>query len=423
MYVCETPEEAIIRLHKRGFSIRDIKCGLRVGSDRIRNAIRYYDEHNEIPQPKKKGRPTKESDNILLMISMLTINDRTMTCLQISQKIYEDVLLNISPTTVFRYKKKLRFEYKPPKIRQFLNPQQIYNRVLFSHSMLASSIDFTKLVFSDESRFCILNDGQFKWFRKGEIQENVFQDKTKFTAGIMVFGVIGQDYKSKLVISQNSIDDVQYRKNIKESGMCEDLDARYGKGGFIFVQDGASSHTSHNTALHLKKICSYLKVWPSNSPDLNPIEHLWGAMKRILKTMKINSKAELIQKVLEIWDAFPMDSINSLVTSFHGRLRTVFAENGSSISDKLRSGIHKAPLIVLPFREDLLGFEDLVSLNDPDIDDQPIEFISKRKFNDEEDILLLKLVGTYGKKWKYISQCFVGRTPMSLRNRYNYIRK
>ena len=77
-----------------------------------------------------------------MMISILTINDRTMTCFQISQKIYEDVKPNISPTPVFRYKKKLRFEYKPPKIRQFLTPELILNRLRFSYSMLVSSIDF-----------------------------------------------------------------------------------------------------------------------------------------------------------------------------------------------------------------------------------------------------------------------------------------
>lgn len=84
MFVCETPEKAIIRLHNKGFSIRDIKCGLRVGADRIQNAMKYYEEHNEIPSPKRKGRPTKETENVLMMISMLTINDRTMTCFQIS---------------------------------------------------------------------------------------------------------------------------------------------------------------------------------------------------------------------------------------------------------------------------------------------------------------------------------------------------
>ena len=98
-----------------------------------------------------------------------------------------------------------------------------------------------------------LNDGQFKWYRKDEFQDNIFQDKTKFTAGIIVFVMIGVDYKSKLVISTNSINDIQYKENIKQSGMCADLEAKYGKGQNLFVQDGAPAHKSFCTALHLKK--------------------------------------------------------------------------------------------------------------------------------------------------------------------------
>lgn len=66
--------------------------------------------------------------------------------------------------------------------------------------MLIIQIDFIKLIFSDESRFYIQNDDQFKWYRKGEIQ-----DKTKFKVGIIVFEMIGIDYKGKLVQPIQSI--------------------------------------------------------------------------------------------------------------------------------------------------------------------------------------------------------------------------
>lgn len=60
--------------------------------------------------------------------------------------------------------------------------------------MLVIQIVFIKLIFSDESRFYIQIDDQFKWYRKGEIQ-----DKTKFKVEIIVFEMIGIGYKGKLV--------------------------------------------------------------------------------------------------------------------------------------------------------------------------------------------------------------------------------
>ena len=39
-----------------------------------------------------------------------------------------------------------------------------------------------------------------------------------------------------------------------------------------------------------------------NSQDLNHTEHLWGAMKRILKKYKINSKNKLKVIIQKIWE-------------------------------------------------------------------------------------------------------------------------
>ena len=239
----------------------------------------------------------------------------------------------------------------------------------------------------------------------------------------MVFGIIGFNYKSKLVIIEGSVNDISYREILQKSEMCKDLDSRYGQAQYIFMQDGAPAHTSFLSTLHLQKICSYRKFWPANSPGINHIENLWGAMKRILKTFKIDLKSDLIEKVLSIWELFPQDSINRLVLSFSGRLRPVISENGGSISEILRKGIHYAPEIVLPYRDDLLKFEDLVALNDPSIDDNPIEFKTRRQYSIEEDLLLLQKVRDLGNKWTLISKYFEDRTPTSLRNRYNKIRK
>lgn len=372
---------------------------------------------------KKTGRPTKASNDVLNTISKLTVEKRTISANQLSLNIKKICGVDISPTSINRYRtNSLNFNYLPPKVKQELTNPQIQSRILFSNSFLQSKINLSSIVFSDESRFCLNNDGNMRWYRKNENSDDVYDKRSKYSPGIMVFGAIGYNYKSKLVICEKNIDEVEYRNVLNNSEIFTELKENFINGESIFMQDGAPAHTGYCSNLFLKKRCSYIKYWPANSPDLNPIEHLWGAIKRILKGQIFTNKIDLIQKVQEIWYSFPQEKINELVLSFETRLKLVIQERGQSITNILRTSIHQNPEFNFDTNLQLLTEDDLIEKFDDSVDDCPLEFVSKRKFTDDEDMRLLYLIKIYGTQWKVLTRFFEQRTPTSLRIRYRKIR-
>ncbi len=57
----------------------------------------------------------------------------------------------------------------------------------------------------------------------------------------------------------------------------------------VFQHDNDPKHTSKMTTVLLKKLRVKVMDWPSMSPDLNPIEHMWGILKLKMEERKVSN--------------------------------------------------------------------------------------------------------------------------------------
>lgn len=100
----------------------------------------------------------------------------------------------------------------------------------------------------------------------------------------------------------------------------------------IFQQDNSSIHTSRisNEFVHSLGFENVLN-WPSHSPDLNLIEHIWAMMERMRENEKPRTKAELNKMVQRIWEVLRCDSglVQRLYESLERRFEFVLNHNGS----------------------------------------------------------------------------------------------
>jgi len=74
--------------------------------------------------------------------------------------------------------------------------------------------------------------------------------------------------------------------------MLPSADELNGVADFIFQQDLVPAHTAKSTKTWFNDHGITVLDWPANSPDLNPIENLWGIAKRKMKDMRQCRRAE-----------------------------------------------------------------------------------------------------------------------------------
>ncbi len=95
----------------------------------------------------------------------------------------------------------------------------------------------------------------------------------------------------------------------------------------VFQHNNHPKHTTKMTTALLMK----LKVmeWPSMSPDLNPIEHMWGILKRKVEKHHVCNIQQLCDIIMEEWKRMPATNCAALVNSMPRRIKAVLDNNGA----------------------------------------------------------------------------------------------
>jgi hypothetical protein len=120
--------------------------------------------------------------------------------------------------------------------------------------------------------------------------------------------------------------------NILDTWLIPYAEAWFGQCHWTLLQDNAPCHNSRATKEYLRQSGIDVMVWPANSPDLNPIENLWGILKQKLLRLGTLSKEDLIMKAQQIWNSDAMiDICRELVQSMPQRVSDVIDSKGDSI--------------------------------------------------------------------------------------------
>ena len=185
------------------------------------------------------------------------------------------------------------------------------------------------VLWSDEMKINLFGLDGFKqmWRRPGEeYKDKCVMPTVKHGGGnVMVWGCMCATGVGELHFIEGNMNSNMYCKILQQS-IIPSLQKLGCRAVFQHVND--PKHTSKMTTALLKRLRVKMMDWPSMSPDLNPIEHLWGILKRKVEVRKVSNIRQFQDVIMEEWKSIPVATCEALVNSMPRGVKAVLDNDG-----------------------------------------------------------------------------------------------
>lgn len=320
-------------LHQEGFSIRSIARRLQVSHSVISRLIRRSQELGPVtrrPYPQRERVTTPREDRNLVRSAT---QNTARTARNLVDIHFNATGRRISTQTVRNRLHESGMRSRVRAVRPQLTRAHRRARLNFCRNHLNWNMEqWSHVLFTDESRFRLShNDARVRaWRRRGEryLDQNV-RETVHFGGGsIMVWGGISLFGRTNLhVFRGGHVNARQYLEDIIQPYI---LPFAHEEGpDFILQQDNARPHIARLITEFLQEQNIEVLEWPANSPDLNPIEHLWDRLKRRIRNRQpLQSLDQLENIVQEEWHSIRRETIENLIESMPRRCAEVVRARG-----------------------------------------------------------------------------------------------
>jgi len=300
---------------------------VRVSQATVSRIIGRWASHGDIEGQKGQGRHSEISAKEERQILELQNVDR----LRPATSIHREMIANGSNLSYHQVwsaiGKTFHATYAPYQIK--LSQDNRSGRLKWAQSFLSwRQWKRDLVIWTDEKIFCLYPQSK-------KMKVKLLADESPEVYGlpqvqqggghIMIWGAIGISGQIHHATLHGKIDSKTFSKFLRNEALPA-IKAKH-PTRWILQQDNAPPHKGETLdVIEEEKIETV--TWPAKSPDLNPIEQVWGWMAKEVDHKSFKNLHELEECVYSIWEKVPKDVILAYIKKLNDKAQYVLDNNG-----------------------------------------------------------------------------------------------
>ena len=327
---------AIVHMSKKGIKQVAIAKHFSISKTTVSMILKNYKTVNIVP--KKKREPKfKLNETAIRILKRIVLNNNRKPLYTSVSEFKQDYGYNICIKTVRKYIYKCGIRNYAAVSKPYRMPRHILNRKRWANMHKNWYVDKWAIVtLPEESTFTLkpITLRKRVWRKQGERYTTVnlvpnFKSGYQSISVWAAFSICG---RTPLIRIKGNLKQHKYIEILQSNLLPFAQKYHGGTGKLIFQQDGCGPHRAKSVKAYLDAEGTMLLHWSAQSPDTNPIENTWAILKKNFRqgTTYPTSKAELFEKLSQVWGTLPSEYFERLIASMQRRVLELSKVRGLS---------------------------------------------------------------------------------------------
>lgn len=331
----EAFRKKIVDAYESGKGFQKISKEYKISHSTVRKIVYKWRTFKTTANMPRSGRPSKFTPRADRKMLKEVSKNPKMSSRDLQQAL-ATVDVKVHASTIRKRLHKFNLHGRCARRKPLLSKKNMKARLKFARVNVDKDQDFwNNVLWTDESKIELFghqNRGHVWRKPNTAFQEKNLIPTVKHGGGsVMVWGCFATAGPGQLTIIESTMNSIVYQRVLEEHVRSSVKKLKL-KRNWTLQHDNDPKHTSKSTKDWLKRKKWRVLEWPSQSPDLNPIEMLWGDLKRAVHARNPSNISQLKVFCVEEWGKLSSDRCQRLVDGYKKRLTEVISAKGGNTS-------------------------------------------------------------------------------------------